>query len=88
LTKLLGKRETMMPDLISIDSVENLESHTLTSVLNALLTAESDYRNVSLIDLDLTLRTNDPDAGIILQKEQRIGEIIMNIRNLLKRHST
>ena len=54
----------MMLDLISIDSVENLESHTLTSVLNALLTAEADYRNVPLIDLDLTLRTNDPDAGI------------------------
>jgi hypothetical protein len=53
-----------MPDLISIDSVEHLESYAFTGVLNALLTAEADYRNVSLTDVDLTLRTTDPDAGI------------------------
>jgi hypothetical protein len=53
-----------MPDLISIDSVEHLESYAFTCVLNALLTAESDYRNISLTDVDLTLRTTDPDAGI------------------------
>jgi hypothetical protein len=56
--------EPMITKLISVDSVENLESQAFASVLNALLTAEADYRNVSLADLDLTLRINDADAGI------------------------
>jgi len=53
-----------MVQLISVDSVENLDSHAFASILNALLTAEADYRNVPLTDLDLTLRISDPDAGI------------------------
>jgi hypothetical protein len=50
--------------LISSKDVAGLNNHALRAILNALLTAEAGKNKIRLKDLDLTLRDNDPDAGI------------------------
>ncbi len=50
--------------LISSKDVAGLNNHALRAILNALLTAEAGKNKIPITDLDLTLRDNDPDAGI------------------------
>ena len=54
----------MAIDFINGKDVERLNDQELRSVLNALLTADASQRRVPLLDLDITTRNNDPDAGI------------------------
>jgi len=54
----------MFIDLVSGKDVERLNNQEFRTVLNALITAEAGQQRISLLDVDLTTRETDPDAGI------------------------
>jgi hypothetical protein len=54
----------MAIELIHGKDVERLNNEELRATLNALLNAEACQHHVPLLDLDISCRNNDPDAGI------------------------
>jgi hypothetical protein len=54
----------MAIELIHGKDVERLKDEELRSVLNALLDADASQHRVPLVDLSITTRNDDPDAGI------------------------
>jgi hypothetical protein len=54
----------MAIELIHGKDVQLLNDENLRSVLNALLDADASQHRVPLVDLDITTRNDDPDAGI------------------------
>jgi hypothetical protein len=54
----------MAIELIHGKDVQQLNDEELRAVLNALLNAEACQYHISLLDLDVSTRNNDPDAGI------------------------
>ena len=54
----------MAIDLIHGRDIERLNSLELPAVLNALLSAEAGQNRIPLLDLDVTTRHTDPDAGV------------------------
>jgi hypothetical protein len=54
----------MSIELIHGKDVQNLNNEALRAVLNSLLNAEACQHRVPLLDLDVSTRNNDPDAGI------------------------
>jgi hypothetical protein len=54
----------MAIELIHGKDVERLKDEELRSVLNALLDADASQHRVPLVDLSVTTRNDDPDAGI------------------------
>ena len=51
-------------NLIDGKDVERLNDQEFRAVLNALFNAEAGRHHVPLLDLDLTTRQTDPDAGV------------------------
>src|ERR1700761_918263 len=50
--------------LVNGKDIERLNNQELRSVMNELLTAEAGQHGIPLLDVDLTCRENDADAGI------------------------
>ena len=62
---LLPKMAVLMAiQLIDGEDVQQLKDGQLRSVLNALLDADASQHRVPLVDLSVTTRNDDPDAGI------------------------